>query len=32
MPECATREPDVYPVAGAEVRCLLYAERAKRAG
>jgi peptide/nickel transport system ATP-binding protein len=31
MPECTTREPEVYPVAGAEVRCLLYAETAKRA-
>jgi peptide/nickel transport system ATP-binding protein len=31
MPECSTREPDVYSVAGAEVRCLLYAERARRA-
>jgi peptide/nickel transport system ATP-binding protein len=32
MPECAMREPEVYRVAGAEVRCLLYAERARRAG
>jgi peptide/nickel transport system ATP-binding protein len=31
MPECKTREPEVYPVAGAEVRCLLYAERARLA-
>jgi peptide/nickel transport system ATP-binding protein len=31
MPECATREPEVYPVAGAEVRCLLYAERPRLA-
>ena len=32
MPECTTREPEVYPVAGAEVRCLLYAESAERGG
>jgi peptide/nickel transport system ATP-binding protein len=25
MPECARREPDLYPVEDAEVRCLLYA-------
>jgi peptide/nickel transport system ATP-binding protein len=31
MPECMTREPQVYPVAGAEVRCLLYAEHARLA-
>jgi peptide/nickel transport system ATP-binding protein len=31
MPECTTREPEVYPVAGAEVRCLLYAGRTNRA-
>jgi peptide/nickel transport system ATP-binding protein len=29
MPECTTREPEVYPVAGAKVRCLLYTERAR---
>jgi len=28
MPECASREPELYPVRDAEVRCLLYAERA----
>jgi peptide/nickel transport system ATP-binding protein len=26
MPECASREPELYPVGGAEVRCLLYTE------
>jgi peptide/nickel transport system ATP-binding protein len=31
MPQCATREPDLYRVAGAEVRCLLYAEPAEQA-
>ena len=31
MPECMTREPQVYPIAGAEVRCLLYAEHARLA-
>ena len=29
MPECTTREPEVYPVVDAEVRCLLYAETPK---
>jgi peptide/nickel transport system ATP-binding protein len=28
MPECASREPELYPVGDAEVRCLLYARRA----
>ena len=32
MPECATREPDLYRVDDDEVRCLLYAERATEAG
>jgi peptide/nickel transport system ATP-binding protein len=27
MPECLTRKPELYAVRGAEVRCLLYAER-----
>jgi peptide/nickel transport system ATP-binding protein len=27
MPECLTREPELYQVGGDEVRCLLYAER-----
>ena len=31
MPACLSREPDLYPVGGAEVRCLLYAEQAKEA-
>ena len=31
MPECLTREPELYPVGDAEVRCLLYAEQAKEA-
>jgi peptide/nickel transport system ATP-binding protein len=26
MPSCLTREPELYPVGGADVRCLLYAE------
>jgi peptide/nickel transport system ATP-binding protein len=29
MPVCSRREPELYPVADAEVRCLLYAEHAK---
>jgi peptide/nickel transport system ATP-binding protein len=32
MPECARREPELYRVDDAEVRCLLYAERATEAG
>jgi peptide/nickel transport system ATP-binding protein len=28
MPECLTRAPELYRVGGAEVRCLLYAEKA----
>jgi hypothetical protein len=31
MPECLTHEPALYSVGDAEVRCLLYAERAKQA-
>jgi len=31
MPACLTREPELYPVGDAEVRCLLYAEHAKEA-
>jgi peptide/nickel transport system ATP-binding protein len=31
MPECLSREPELYPVRGAEVRCLLYAEEAMKA-
>jgi peptide/nickel transport system ATP-binding protein len=31
MPECTSRKPDLYPVDGAEVRCLLYTERLKDA-
>jgi peptide/nickel transport system ATP-binding protein len=31
MPACLTHEPDLYPVDGAEVRCLLYTELAKEA-
>jgi peptide/nickel transport system ATP-binding protein len=31
MPECLHREPDLYAIDGAEVRCLLYAQRAERA-
>jgi peptide/nickel transport system ATP-binding protein len=27
MPVCPNHEPDLYPMDGAEVRCLLYAER-----
>jgi peptide/nickel transport system ATP-binding protein len=29
MPICATKEPDLYRVGGAQVRCLLYTEEAK---
>jgi peptide/nickel transport system ATP-binding protein len=32
MRDCPSHEPALYPVAGAEVRCLLYAEHAKQAG
>jgi peptide/nickel transport system ATP-binding protein len=28
MPVCPSREPELYPVGGAEVRCLLYTEHA----
>jgi peptide/nickel transport system ATP-binding protein len=28
MPECASREPELYPVGDAKVRCLLYAQHA----
>ncbi len=31
MPACLNREPELYVVDDAEVRCLLYAERAKEA-
>ena len=31
MPACLTQEPDLYSVGDVEVRCLLYAERAKQA-
>ena len=31
MPICPTREPDLYDVRGADVRCLLYAEEVKEA-
>ncbi len=31
MPQCSSREPDMYLVDGAEVRCLLYAEQTKEA-
>jgi peptide/nickel transport system ATP-binding protein len=31
MPICPANEPDLYSVEGAEVRCLLYTERAKEA-
>jgi peptide/nickel transport system ATP-binding protein len=31
MPACATSEPGIYAVDAAEVRCLLYAEQARRA-
>jgi peptide/nickel transport system ATP-binding protein len=32
MPECLSHAPELYRVGGADVRCLLYAERAARAG
>ena len=32
MPACLEREPELYAVDGTEVRCLLYTERAERAG
>jgi peptide/nickel transport system ATP-binding protein len=32
MPSCLEREPELYRVDGAEVRCLLYTERAEPAG
>jgi peptide/nickel transport system ATP-binding protein len=32
MPSCLEREPELYPVEGAEVRCLLYTEQAEPAG
>jgi peptide/nickel transport system ATP-binding protein len=31
MPVCLSREPELYPVSDAEVRCLLYAEHATEA-
>jgi peptide/nickel transport system ATP-binding protein len=31
MPACLSREPELYTVGDAEVRCLLYAEQAKEA-
>jgi peptide/nickel transport system ATP-binding protein len=31
MPECLSREPELFRVGDAEVRCLLYAEQAKEA-
>ncbi len=31
MPACVSQEPKLYPVGGAEVRCLLYAEQVKEA-
>ncbi len=31
MPQCVSREPELYHVGDAEVRCLLYEERAKEA-
>jgi hypothetical protein len=31
MPVCSSREPDLYDVDGAEVRCLLYTEHAEGA-
>jgi peptide/nickel transport system ATP-binding protein len=31
MPECLSREPDLYTVGDAEVRCLLYADDVKAA-
>jgi peptide/nickel transport system ATP-binding protein len=32
MPACMTDAPELYPVSGAQVRCLLYAKQAKEAG
>jgi peptide/nickel transport system ATP-binding protein len=31
MPSCPSHEPQLYPVGGARVRCLLYAEQAQEA-
>ena len=31
MPQCVTREPELYRIGGADVRCLLYEEQAKEA-
>jgi hypothetical protein len=31
MPACLSREPELFRVGDAEVRCLLYAEHAKEA-
>jgi peptide/nickel transport system ATP-binding protein len=31
MPQCLTREPELYRIADADVRCLLYEEQAKEA-
>jgi peptide/nickel transport system ATP-binding protein len=31
MPACLSREPELYPVGGADVRCLLYAQQANKA-
>jgi peptide/nickel transport system ATP-binding protein len=31
MPQCLTREPPLYQIGGASVRCLLYEEQAKEA-
>ena len=31
MPVCVSQEPELYRVAGADVRCLLYAEQTKKA-
>jgi peptide/nickel transport system ATP-binding protein len=31
MPQCLTREPDLYTIEDAEVRCLLYAEQTQEA-
>jgi peptide/nickel transport system ATP-binding protein len=31
MPQCLARAPELYPVGDAQVRCLLYAERANKA-
>ncbi len=32
MPSCLEREPELYPIDGAEVRCLLYTEHPAQAG